>query len=81
MLLIRFEIWPYGDESTKREIAQVKVGNISYTSSMSDYIVMATENASQFNNHKALDTKFEIKDHNRMQSVFALAKKIFDKLA
>lgn len=37
MLCVTIEIWPFGDEATKRQIGQLRLGNLSDCAPISDY--------------------------------------------
>lgn len=71
MLMIKVELWPFGDESQKKTIATMKIvndGRHPLRPKMGSYVVILG------------DKKEKIKHHNRKENVWFLVKKALDVL-
>lgn len=76
MLVVRVELWPGGDLTRAKVVASMKLGNVSNLADTSHYKVWAVENgASQLDIPPSAST-FDIKRHNRKQTVWALLEKM-----
>lgn len=72
MLRITVTLIPGGDESRAREIASAHVANVSDLAGLSDYQVSAGEGANDVARLPAQRAVFQIKGHDRRQSVWSL---------
>ena len=76
MLAIRIELWPGGDKSRARTIAEATVTNISGLDDVSDYQVAALETASDVTGLPARAGGFIISGHPRKSTVWMLVAKV-----
>ncbi|MBP2147424.1 hypothetical protein [Xanthobacter flavus] len=76
MLAIRIELWPSGDKSRARTIAEATVTNISGLDEVSDYQVAALETASDVTGLPARAGGFVIPGHPRKSTVWMLVAKV-----
>lgn len=74
------EVWPGGSLIRAKEIAQIKIANISELADISDYIVEAQETGDAVLGIPQSLKTVTIEGHPRRQSVFALLKAVFNKL-
>lgn len=80
MLVVKVEVWPGGNEVGKREIAEMRLGNISNLADVSDYIGIATENSNPALNIPATKHTFKIHSYPRKQSVWNLIRLVLDEI-
>lgn len=71
MLVIKFEIWPGGNESDKREIVRAEIGNVSNLAAVSDYEFALYHDTDQI-------TKGTVRGHRRSDGAVALFRKVLD---
>lgn len=73
MLVIKVELWPGGDMSKARDIAQMTISNTSNLAERSNYHVVATELPSDTTGLvDGLNENFVVQNHLRRSSVWAL---------
>ena len=74
MLVVTVEIWPYGEQSARRELATVEIANDGAGGfEVGSYRVVAQEPRSPFS--KGVSVTAHVHDHPRMQPVLALLEK------
>lgn len=73
MLVIKVELWPGGDAGERREIAHMRISNISNLAERSDYRIVATEQPSDITGMPdGMSESFVVQNHKRRQSVWAI---------
>jgi hypothetical protein len=72
MLRINVEIHPGGFSPLRRSLATMSIGNTSNLADISNYDVVATEGANPLSGEPARICGFELKGHDRRQSVWRL---------
>ncbi len=75
MLVVRVELWPGGNYRTARTIASMVIGNQSQLAEESDYHIRRHTDGSTLLGVAEEEVEFEIKQHKRSQSVWALVAK------
>lgn len=81
MLYITVELWPGGHPARSRKIATMSIANISNLSDISSYRVVANEVGSAVTGLTDQTHEFQIDNHPRYQSVFAILAKAAQKFA
>lgn len=75
MLVVKIEIWPYGDKKKKRKLYELKIANISNNPDVADYMI-------DVNNGDGLNLLRDwVNKHVRSDGLFVLMKKVFTKIA
>jgi len=72
MIVITVSLWPGGDPKKSVEIANPTIANTSGFSDVADYACLASEKGSEVTRLPTQTSGFEIKQHIRRQSVWAL---------
>ena len=72
MIVVKVYLWPNGDPDRAREIATADIANISDLADLSNYAVLAAERESDVTGLPSQSAGFEIHNHIRRQSVWAL---------
>jgi hypothetical protein len=75
MLILTVDFVPAGIQARRRTIASMHIGNVSGLSDVSDYEVNVMEGANPLSGTPARLASFEVRDHDRQQSVWALIAK------
>ena len=76
MLYIKVELWPYGDESRKVQIAEAKIANTGTGDSYyGNYMYVINHNCQE--KDAKIDKGFTF-GHERKQGVWTLIKKVLD---
>ncbi len=79
MLVVKVEIWPGGYEGGKREIARMKVGNISDLADLSDYTAVIEEYGNDRLGIPKSRSTVQVTGHTRRSTVWSLIRKILEK--
>jgi len=72
MIVVKVYLWPGGDHTRERELASAEIANISDLAPASTYAVLAAEQGSLITGLPTQSAGFEIHNHIRRQSVWAL---------
>lgn len=76
MLVIRVEIWPGGDKSLARTVAEASAENVSDLADVSNYEAIALEHGSEATGLPDQAGGFSILSHPRRCSVWALVAQV-----
>lgn len=76
MIVVKVYLWPGGDRTRERELASAEIANISDLAPASTYAVLAAEHGSLITGLPTQSAGFEIHNHARRQSVWALVEKV-----
>ena len=68
MLVVKFEMYPAGDEARKYEIGRLELANVSNLAAISDYDVYAYL-------EKRVHCHFRLKKHERARGAFVLVER------
>ena len=83
MLVVTIELWPHGIEEHRKSIASMAIANVSTPNlkDVSDYDIVTHELGRDDLRIKERKYRFQVKQHSRQQSVFALIAKAARKAA
>ena len=76
MIHVIVEIWPNGNQTRRREIASMDIGNISDCAAVSSYIVQASSAPNPLSKHPtAFSARGTIEGHRREDPIWSLLAK------
>lgn len=81
VLVVTVELWPGGSKAYKKEIASLRIANVSNLADISDYEVELAENGAEHLGIKPMRLWTGVSGHNRKKSVWSLIRSILNKVA